>query len=321
MKILAFIFLISTCVFVFLWYRLKRQKRQFINFLNKISITVQEVRYGNFSHRLNTEQIKETKKLSETINKMIESLYDRELMIKAYQAELETQTQDLSEMLNMQRNLTATLTHDLKVPILAEINALQLFQNGDFGEITDTQLHTIQTMLKSNQELLFLVNTILDTYQHRTGNFKLLKTQECIISTIKEAILEMSFLIENHTIIFNPPVEKLFFNFDRIEIKRVLKNLLNNAFAYTKKDGTIQIELEIKEKEVIIKVIDNGKGIAPELLDKIFEPYFSTSKKMRKVGTGLGLYLTKQIIEQHQGKIKVSSIQEQGSIFSFVLPI
>ena len=265
--------------------------------------------------------MKETRHLAENINKMIEALYDRELMIKAYQAELESQTQDLSEMLKMQQNLTATLTHDLKVPILAEINALKLFENGDFGSITETQLYTIQTMLRSNQELLFLVNTLLDVYQHRTGNFNLLKNSECIVTTIKEAISEMSFLIENHIITFNTPHEELLMEFDKIEIKRVLKNLLNNAFAYTKKDGQIEINLQKQDNMVIIEVKDNGKGIEPENIEKIFDSYFSTSKKMRKVGTGLGLFLTKQIIEKHGGTIKVTSKINKGSTFSFSLPL
>ena len=131
----------------------------------------------------------------------------------------------------------------------------------------------------------------------------------------------MSFLIENHIITFNTPHEELLMEFDKIEIKRVLKNLLNNAFSYTKKDGQIEINLQKQDNMVIIEVKDNGKGIEPENIEKIFDSYFSTSKKMRKVGTGLGLFLTKQIIEKHGGTIKVTSKINKGSTFSFSLPL
>jgi signal transduction histidine kinase len=109
--------------------------------------------------------------------------------------------------------------------------------------------------------------------------------------------------------------------FDKIEIKRVLKNLLNNAISHTKQDGIIDVKIVKIDGFVEVLVADNGNGISPSDLEDVFEKYFSTSKKMRKVGTGLGLYLSKQIIEKHGGKIRVESELNKGSKFYFTLPV
>lgn len=325
MKILLLI-LVAVVTSLFLWvaflYYIERKKRiTLTKFLNRISITAQEVRYGNLSRRLRSSLTPETKWIAENINRMIETLTDRELMIKAYQMELEEQKNDLQEMVKIQEDFTATLTHDLKVPILAEINALKLFSEESFGQITQKQKDVIESMLKNNEELLFLVNTLLDTCKNRSGNLKIVKEKQCLLKTIKESIDEMAFMVKKHSINLHCESQRVDVEFDKIEIKRVLKNLLNNAISHTNQDGIIDIIVSKKSEFVEILVSDNGRGIPPIDLNNVFEKYFSTAKKMRKVGTGLGLYLSKQIVEKHGGKIRVESEPQKGSKFHFSLPI
>ncbi len=312
----------SSLIYAFFLYRRERKKNVTLTkFLNRISITAQEVRYGNLSRRLRSSLTSDTKLIAENINRMIEALTDRELMIKAYQTELEEQKNELEELVKIQQDFTATLTHDLKVPILAEINALKLFAEDSFGMTTPEQKNVIQNMLKNNEELLFLVNTLLDTCKNHSGALKITKKKECLKKTVKESIEEIQFLIKNHSINFDFEKEKLELEFDKIEIKRVLKNLLNNSISHTKQDGKINITISADNDFVEIMVEDNGRGISKNDIDKIFDKYFSTSKKMRKVGTGLGLYLSKQIIEKHGGKIWAKSEEGKGSKFFFTLPI
>lgn len=320
--LLVVIILISTSITGgFLFLKERKKNITLTKFLNRISITAQEVRYGNLSRRLRSSLTSDTKLIAENINRMIEALSDRELMIKAYQMELEEQKTDLEEMVKLQQDFTATLTHDLKVPIIAEINALKLFLNESFGETTSQQKSLIENMIKNNEELLFLVNTLLDTCKNHSGKLKIIKKKESIIETIKDSINEIKFLVKDHSINLKEPQENFEIDFDKMEIKRVLKNLLNNAIAHTKQDGIIDLEITKEVDSIRITVADNGRGIPPEEIDKIFDKYFSTSKKMRKVGTGLGLYLSKQIIEMHNGKIWVESEPEKGSKFHFTLPV
>ena len=321
------LFLILVIVFAsFLWvsflYYTERKKRiTLTKFLNRISITAQEVRYGNLSRRLRSFLTPETKWIAENINRMIEALTDRELMIKAYQMELEEQKNNLEEMVRIQEDFTATLTHDLKVPILAEINALKLLSDESFGQITSRQKDVIGSMLKNNEELLFLVNTLLDTCKNRSGNLKIVKEKHCLLKTAKEAIEEVEFLVKKHNITLHCDMQRVDAEFDKIEIKRVLKNLLNNAISYTKQDGIIDVRISKTNKSAEVLVSDNGRGIPIIDLDNVFEKYFSTSKKMRKVGTGLGLYLSKQIVEKHGGTISVESEPNKGAKFYFSLPL
>ncbi len=319
---LVLIVVLLLLLFFVVLYRMEHKKRiTLTKFLNRISITAQEVRYGNLSRRLRSSLTTDTKLIAENINRMIEALTDRELMIKAYQMELEEQKHDLEELVKIQQDFTATLTHDLKVPILAEINALKLFSKESFGSITSQQKDVIKSMIKNNEELLFLVNTLLDTCKNRSGSLKISKNTESLAETINESIEEVSFLVKKHAINFVPPKKPLMLDFDKIEIKRVIKNLLNNAISHTKEDGVICVEIVLRKKEVEVIVIDNGRGIAVSDLDKVFEKYFSTAKKMRKVGTGLGLFLSKQIIEKHGGRIWAESEEGKGSRFHFTLPL
>ena len=305
----------------FLYRKEHKKNVTLAKFLNRISITAQEVRYGNLSRRLRSSLTSDTKLIAENINRMIEALSDRELMIKVYQNELEEQKNELEELVKIQEDFTATLTHDLKIPILAEIKTLNLFSEDAFGETSPNQKKVLENMIKNNEELLFLVNTLLDTCKNRSGGVKITKKKECLKKTVQESIEEIQFLIKKHSINFDCEEEKFELEFDKMEIKRVLKNLLNNAISHTKENGEITVKISQNDSFAEIVVEDNGHGITEVDMDKIFEKYFSTSKKMRKVGTGLGLYLSKQIIEKHEGKIWAESKIGKGSKFYFTLPL
>lgn len=230
---------------------------------------------------------------------------------------------EFKEMENLKSDFVATLTHDLRVPILAEANTLKLFLKGSFGQLNEKQKFAMENMLESNSGLLELVNTLLDAYKYDAGKNELTKepvdlkklSQECI-SELYSLSRKNNQTIENRISQGIPQV-----NADKSEIKRVIKNLLSNSITYTPKGGHITLDAETEEGEVIFKVIDNGKGISADEIDFIFDRYFSKAKKFRKIGTGLGLYLSKQIIEKHNGKIWVESKLSEGSTFYFSLPV
>ena len=106
---------------------------------------------------------------------------------------------------------------------------------------------------------------------------------------------------------------------DRAEIKRVITNLCGNALNYTNKGGTIDIYLKSQGGDVIFSVLDNGNGIPKEDIPHLFMRFSQGTSKKRSTGTGLGLYLSRQIIEAHGGKIWVESKINKGSEFSFLL--
>lgn len=297
--------------------------RKLINALDEIGRIFDYVSKGILSERLHIRYNNELRKLSLNINKMITSLQDRDRKIKDYQKELLWDIKKLKELEQIREDFSATLAHDLRVPILAEKNTLQFFIKGTFGEISDKQKEALENMLESNKDLLNLVNNLLDVYKYDAVPIEFKKEPADIKALVVECLNEISPLAvkNSHSLENNIQDEIPILNIDKREIKRVVLNLLNNAITYTQQSGSISVESKINENEVIIKVKDNGRGISEADIDKIFDRYFSKAIKFRKVGTGLGLYLSKQIIEAHNGKIWAESKPDKGSAFYFSLPL
>jgi two-component system NarL family sensor kinase len=296
--------------------------RDLINTLDEISRVFNYISRGNLSERLHIRKNHELRKLSLNINKMITSLQERDINIKEYQQELIRDIKKLKEADKIREDFSATLAHDLRVPILAENNTLKFFLKGTFGEISEKQKLALETMLESNKDLLNLVNTLLDVYKNDAISNEFKKEPVNIKSLIDDCVNEISSLAvkQNHILENNICESMPEVNIDRAEIKRVILNLLNNAITYTQQGGKIILQSELAESKIIIKIKDNGKGIAKADLEKVFDRYYSKAMKFRKVGTGLGLYLSKQIIEAHDGEIWAESKIDEGSTFCFSLP-
>ena len=226
------------------------------------------------------------------------------------------------EIETLKEDFVATLTHDLKVPIIAESNMLNFLLSGKFGELSPKQQEAIENMQKSNNELLELVHIVLDTYKVRDSGIELFKQPVVLSKLIKDVAAEMKPIADASK---NPIVVKIQDDnellLDKLQMKRVLKNLIQNAISYGKTNTDIELKLFKRDKNAVITVKDYGKGIAKEDITKIFNKYFSASKKFRKIGTGLGLYLSKEIIEAHKGSLVVQSEENKYTEFCITLPI
>ena len=214
----------------------------------------------------------------------------------------------------------ATLTHDLKVPIVAESNMLDFLSNGTFGEINDKQREVLSKMKTSNSELIELVQMLLETYKSNNTTIELYKEDTSLNEFLEEVIDEMRPLAKKNDIQLNfTSPQNIIVNIDRLQFKRVIKNLIQNALSYSESSNDIDIKTNIQGGNVYISVIDYGKGISPKDIGLVFNKYFSTSKKYRKIGTGLGFYLSKQIIEAQDGEITVTS--EEGVLTEFKIKL
>jgi len=230
---------------------------------------------------------------------------------------------EFKEMNQMREDFMATLTHDLRVPILAEGNTLKLFLKGILGPQTDKQREALENMLESNNDLLRMVSSLLDAYKYDSGNIELFKEPVHLKKLVQDCIAELTPLARKNdqtlTNLISKEIHSL--NIDKNEIKRVFRNLIGNSITYTPKGGSITVNAENNDREVIISINDTGKGIDESELEKIFDRFFSKARKFRKVGTGLGLYLSKQIVEKHGGKIWAESNVGEGSTFYFSIPL
>lgn len=216
----------------------------------------------------------------------------------------------------------ATLTHDMRTPLLAAIQTLKFFLEGAIGELDDKQKVLLSTMLQSNEDLLGLVNALLEVYRFESGKLTLCKTAFAVKDLVEQCYSELKPLAEKKNIDFSVFFEledNLHILADRAEIKRVITNLCGNALNYTNKNGIVKVLAKAQCGDFIFSVTDNGNGIPQSDIPNLFKRFSQGTARKRSTGTGLGLYLSRQIIEAHNGKIWVDSKVDKGSEFSFLL--
>lgn len=221
---------------------------------------------------------------------------------------------------DLRQTFLATLTHDLKSPLIGEQKALEMI----LSKHPEAQLSSFSEYLgemhSTNENLLHLVGNILTVYQYESGDVKLNLQANNIADIIYDAVSSVRPLAEENEskIVTNIEPDLPLVMIDKNEILRVIINLLSNAIKHNKKNTAITISAERLHGEVEVSVRDNGSGIPESEKSKIFERY-PTEK--RKIGSGLGLYISNQIIDTHKGRIWFDTEVEKGTTFYFTLPI
>ncbi len=215
----------------------------------------------------------------------------------------------------------ATLTHDLRTPLLAAISGLDFMLKGTLGEISEKQKELVFAMKKSNEDMLGLTNALLEVYRYEAGKIFLCKTRFCVNKLIKDCAKELEVLFKqnNTEIIFDFENEELMINADKNEIRRVISNLLGNAIKHGGENTKVIVKSQKIGKDAQISVEDNGVGLSKEDQMKLFKRFSQGTSKKRSCSTGLGLYLSRRIVEAHNGSIWVESEVDKGSKFIFNL--
>lgn len=226
------------------------------------------------------------------------------------------------EIETLKEDFVATLTHDLKVPIVAGANIVEFLLDGKFGEITEKQKVALLNMQSSNKELIDLVQILLETYKIKETGIKLLKENIVLNQFISNIVDEMQSIANNSGINLNFSSERnLTVNADPIQLNRIIKNLISNAISHSNTKENIDIKTGELQGFITISIIDYGQGISQDEIKMIFNKYYSAAKKFRKIGTGLGLYLSQQIALSHGGEITVESEENVRTEFCVKLPI
>ena len=209
----------------------------------------------------------------------------------------------------------ATLTHDLKSPINAEICALNQLLKKDKNEI-------LEELLNSAKYMKLITDNILCYYKQRNKGILLKKETVNFKELILSSINDLKYLANDKNIKINfcTKINKPYIEIDILEIKRVINNLLSNAIEYSYNNNCIDINLESKNNSFIFEIKDYGIGINTENLNNIFEEYMTLAKQYKKTGFGLGLNICKKIIEQHNGEISINSKYGSGTSIKFQLP-
>lgn len=230
---------------------------------------------------------------------------------------------DHFETQRMRDDFVATLTHDLRTPLLAAEISLDLLTKGSLGKLNDKQQEVLETMLVSNRELLLMVKTLLEVYRYE-GGAKVLNIKPFDISElVEECLFELSPLAEVKNISLKCDLSEVLpvVNADRRELWRVLVNLISNSIEYTPDGGEVLIHCFVDKSSIVVEVVDNGPGIPEGEIQNLFKRFSQGTSESISSGTGLGLYLSRQIIQAHNGMIWAKSKVGAGSSFCFALPI
>lgn len=216
--------------------------------------------------------------------------------------------------------------HQLRTPLSAIKWTMRMLLDKDLGEITEEQKNFIEKAYKSNEKMIRLINDLLDLSKIEEGRY-LYEHTPCQIKNIVQSVIDYYQEIidkKKLKIKFNTPKKKLpQVIVDKEKIKLAIQNLLDNAIKYTPSHGEIIISLKYAKKEIEFSIKDTGIGIPKDQQKRIFSKFFRTveTTKMETDGTGLGLFIAKNIIKAHKGKIWFDSLEAKGTTFYFTLPI
>lgn len=216
------------------------------------------------------------------------------------------------------------VTHDLRNPIGVAVSFSEILIE-DYDEIPkEMQIEYLGHINESCSYSLNLIKDFLDISKIEAGIFDLTITQVEYISFVKESIVKNMMLARNKAqdVVIIVSNDTITVNLDKNKILQVLNNLLSNAIKYSNPNTRIVIEISHTKDEVITKITDQGVGISPEDISKLFKPFKTASSKSvtGEKSTGLGLAIVKKIIDAHGGKISVESEVGVGSSFRFTIP-
>lgn len=293
----------------------------FFNYFDSYNIIIPVEKIRAFS--INTEKsikfnfTNENKIFETTITKV----YDEHNILERYVIILSDITQKLM-IEDQKETFIATLTHDLKSPIRAEETVLKMLLDEKFGSLNKEQKEILSEILNSRAYTKRMVDNLLTRYKATSDKIEIMPEQTSYKKIIFDAVKEIEPLIieKQQKIKVEYKADTDNFEFAPTEIKRVLVNLLSNASEYTPKHGEIFLKVLEINKKIITSLTDTGYGIEEKDLCHIFDRNVTLAKKYRKVGTGLGLYISKTLINAHGGDITVQSKIGKGTTFTFKLP-
>jgi len=276
--------------------------------LQKTQRRLAAIAAGDFSGHVEVPNRDEIGALAADVNRMSDELQ------RVY-GELEKASRHKSDFL-------ATMSHELRTPLNAIIGFSQVLHEKMFGELNERQLAYVDDVLQAGEHLLSLINDVLDLAKIEAGKMELELSKVAIPEVLRSAVslhserasrggVELALMTEP---------EEITVTADERRIRQVVFNLLSNAIKFTPDGGRIDVSARADGGQVVIAVSDTGPGIPAADLESIFEEFEQSSDGKKAEGTGLGLPLSRKLVELHGGRLWVESEVGRGSTFRFTLP-
>lgn len=209
-------------------------------------------------------------------------------------------------------------SHELKTPITSLRGFLQLIEES-LDEADDNKKF-MKIALTQVKKLSDLISDLLDVSKIKAGKLPLSFSHFDLIQLAKEVVIQFQFSVRSHVIQLESREEKIMVHGDKQRIEQVIINLLGNAVKYSPDATEVKVLVTGNETTASLSVQDFGIGIAPELQQHVFSRFFRVEDEASKPGLGIGLYISKEIVQRHNGRLWVSSVPSVGSIFGFEIP-
>jgi signal transduction histidine kinase len=314
-----------------------------------------EVAEGNLDHQVAVSGETEISDLAKAINFMLERLKSYRSKVQGYQKELEDKvahrTRELERLLKESKILAqraeassrskseflANMSHELRTPLNHIIGFTELVAGKECGDLNEVQQEYLNDVLAASRHLLSLINDILDLSKVEAGKMDLDAAEVPFQSLLENSLVMVKEKAVKHGIQLSLKIESAPDSLvaDERKLKQVLYNLLSNAVKFTAEGGKVEVGSAIRHgnglqngsregQELVVWVKDTGIGIEPQDIERLFTPFEQVegSLSRKHQGTGLGLALTKKMIELHGGCIQARSDgKDRGSVFEFTLPI
>jgi signal transduction histidine kinase len=236
-----------------------------------------------------------------------------------YTQEINRKQTQIQELMYSRDAFIAALSHDLKSPIFAEQKLIESILADKEKVNVENILEYLEEMYQINDEVLRIANNLLTSHHLESDKFQISTEEADINSMISNIANTLKYIAkeENIDLCLNLSPDLPNIHIEKDLIYRVLTNLISNSLKHSKNSNKIKVTTLKTDNEIMVSIQDNGQGIPEETQKDIFKKYPGDK---RKVGTGLGLYISKQIIAAHKGKIWFESTENKGTTFYFTIP-
>jgi signal transduction histidine kinase len=284
-----------------------------------------------FGSEVDESAIEELERQNRDLVEVLAELEEKREQLEQVNSRLEESNRELNEanaklreLAELKEEFLALTTHDLRSPLTVISGVISFFTSGRLGDLSPEQKNMVAMMERNTQNLIELVNDLLDASKLESGTMRLDLTSTDFHTLARELREAMDPLAREKEIelIELLPSELPMLRADRAKLRRILVNLLSNALKFTPKGGRVEVRAEPEGAMVRISVTDTGVGIPAEDIARLFDKYEQARSRATRSekGTGLGLYITRQLVELHGGKISATSEVGKGSTFTFTIP-
>lgn len=252
----------------------------------------------------------------------------RTLLTKSQEEKLAAQRnyaemQRIKDLDEVKSQFYTNLSHEFRTPLTLITGPLELARksNNNSGDNIKISNHAFETIERNTLRLQHLIDQLLELSKLESGNVYLKLHQGQLIQCIKSIAFSFESMSEHRRLSFNTsfPEEIPEAYFDKDKLEKIISNLLSNAFKYTPEGGAVTLSVEYSESHFVIEIADTGKGLAKEEVKRIFERFYRVEGTEAK-GSGIGLAITKELVDLHNGQISVNSRIGEGTSFKVRIP-